>query len=345
MPQKTFTPDAPALPMNYPSFVFRMLREEGHSADALLANTGLNASHLGDPHFRSGYQPLRQLLLNAIAETGEPHLGVRLALRFQPTYIGLPAYAAMNAPSFEAGLAVLSRFFPLNFPAFDLSVVDGPSTQPAEEAALRLRSKFPLIGLEYFSFSSALIAINGLLQAMLRVDTVALRAEMTADQPEGWQGIDPTLGFPVRFQASENRLVFPAELKSRLLPGADPLNHERLVALCEAAASEASYLATPVTQVTSLLEDAQTYRLPLSEVAARLGYSERGLRRDLERCGTSYRKLVDQIRLQHAREMLLNTTLPIQTIAERLGFESPSNFGRSFKRWTGITPKAFRHRP
>lgn len=91
MARKVFTPEDPALPMNYPGFVFRTLRDRGHPASALLAETGLDEGHLSDPDFRCGFQPLRRLLLNAINEAQNPHLGVDLALEFQPTYIGLPA--------------------------------------------------------------------------------------------------------------------------------------------------------------------------------------------------------------------------------------------------------------
>jgi AraC-like DNA-binding protein len=92
----------------------------------------------------------------------------------------------------------------------------------------------------------------------------------------------------------------------------------------------------------ALLDKHPDGAMPLSAVALALGYSERGLRRQLERSGTSYRKLVDEARAQRARDLLATTALPIQTIAFALGFETPSNFGRSFKRWTGTTPNAFR---
>ena len=74
-----FTHDDPALPATYPGFVFRVLRNEGHEAERLLAQTGLTAEHFADPNFRCGYAPLRRLLLNAIEETRDTHLGVRLA--------------------------------------------------------------------------------------------------------------------------------------------------------------------------------------------------------------------------------------------------------------------------
>ena len=342
MAMKTFTPDDPALPTNYPGFVFRTLREEGFTADELLAETGLDETHLSDPHFRCGFQPLRRLLLNAIERTRDPDLGVMLALKFQPTFIGLPAYTAMNARRFKDGLDVLKRFFFLNFPAFEFRLVEEQSGLHAGEAAVGLRSKFPFDDIEYFGFSSAIVAINGLLKAMLQADHAASRAEMTIRQPDNWPAIEARIGFPFRFDAPENQIIFPEALLDRPLPGADPINHARLLGLCEQFAAEMPFVTTPVTQVMAALEGAKSLSVSLSDVAADLGYSERGLRRQLDRSGTSFRKMLDQVREQRARKLLSGSTQPIKTIAGALGFESSSNFARSFKRWTGLTPNAFR---
>jgi len=342
MARNVFTPDDPALPMNYPGFVFRKLRDEGYPACTLLAGTGLEETLLSDPHFRCGFQPLRRLLLNALEQSGDPHLGVKLALQFQPTYIGIPSYTAMNAARFKDGLEVLSRFFFLNFPAFEFRLIEGETGFEAEEAAIRLRSKFPFDDIAYFGFSSAIVAINGLLKAMLRSGRVATRADMAVSTPDGWIGMDARIGFPIRFGAAENQIIFSKALLERPLPGADPINHARLVGLCEQFAAEMAFQATPVTQVVAFLEDAPTLTMSLSDVAAALGYSERGLRRKLAQSGSSYRKLLDQVREQRARTFLSGSTHPVKTIAGALGFETSSNFARSFKRWTGLTPKAFR---
>jgi len=342
MPRKVFTPDDPALPMNYPGFVFRTLREEGYPVDALLADTGLGEMRLNDPHFRCGFRPLRRLFLNAIEQTGDPNLGIRLALQFQPTYIGLPAYTAMNAAHFKDGLDVLARFFFLNFPAFEIRLREAETGLEAGQTAICLRSKFPFEDIEYFGVGSAIVAINGLLNAMLRTDQVATRAEMAVTTPEGWSAVEDMIGFPIRFGAAENRIIFAKALLDRPLPGADPINHARLLGLCEQIAEEMAFKATPVTRVTAVLESAPTLAVSLADVAAELGYSERGLRRQLERSGISFRKLVDQVREQRARALLSGSAQPIKAIAGALGFGSSSNFARSFKRWTGLTPKEFR---
>lgn len=328
--------------MNYPGFVFRKLREEGFSADTLLAGTGLEETLLSDPHFRCGFQPLRRLLLNVLELTGDPGLGLKLGLQFQPSYIGIPAYTGMNAARFKDGLEVLATYFFLNFPAVEFSLVEEDTGLQAEEAAIRLRARFPFEDIECFAFSSAIVAINGLFKSMLQQDQVAIHAAMVVAAPDGWDAIETDIGFPIRFGAAENEIIFPKALLNQPLPGADPINHARLLELCEQLAAEMAFEVTPVTQVIAVLEGAEALTLPLSEVASNLGYSERGLRRQLDRSGTSYRQLVDQVREARARALLSSSTQPIKSIAGALGFESSSNFARSFKRWTGLTPKAFR---
>jgi len=182
MNHRNFTPEDPALPMTYPGFVFRVLCTEGHAPSALLSGTGLTADSFADPNFRRGFAPLRRLLLNAIEQSGDPHLGIRLAKKFQPTFFGLPAYAAMNAGRFRDGLEVLNRFFFLAFPAVEFRFPDEGAELNDGDVAVRLRPKFPFTGIEYFASLSALVACAGLFRAIIRMDDVVSRVETTTSE-------------------------------------------------------------------------------------------------------------------------------------------------------------------
>ena len=46
--------------------------------------------------------------------------------------------------------------------------------------------------------------------------------------------------------------------------------------------------------------------------------------------------------IRQAKSLLLTTTLPVQQIADRLGFRNQSHFGTFFRREVGAGPKAFR---
>ncbi|ADM10392.1 Transcriptional Regulator, AraC family protein [Parvularcula bermudensis HTCC2503] len=312
------TESGPSCPITYPGFVFRTLRQDGHHAEALLAGTGLTAEAFDDGKARIEYQVLGRLMHNAVALTGDPHLSLRLAQRFDAQYIGLPAFAAMSAPSFVEGLRVMQRFFSLIFSAIEFTLPEEDAPQCRDEVAICLRSTAALENAGFGANISALIGSANLLNRMLRTHSVVCRAETRARQPDGWETIAIDIGFPISFECNEDRLFFPQALLSQPLPGADPINHPHLLALCEDLVTSIGSDETPAKRVLRFLEEGDNLSRSLGETAAALGYSERGLRRQLEMAGTSFRRLVDEIRQRRAQELLGRSSHPISLIAQDL---------------------------
>lgn len=79
-------------------------------------------------------------------------------------------------------------------------------------------------------------------------------------------------------------------------------------------------------------------------VATPLNISPRHLRRKLNQEGTSYEQLVDEVRKESAIRMIGEGQLSLTSIAYELGFLDPSSFTRAFRRWTDMSPTAFRRR-
>lgn len=80
---------------------------------------------------------------------------------------------------------------------------------------------------------------------------------------------------------------------------------------------------------------------PLSEVTNTLRLSQRTMHRKLEREGTSYQKIKDEIRRDTALTLLIKQKLPVQKVSEIIGFSEARSFTRAFKRWTGLSPREF----
>jgi AraC-like DNA-binding protein len=80
----------------------------------------------------------------------------------------------------------------------------------------------------------------------------------------------------------------------------------------------------------------------LGDIASRLALSERTLRRRLRALGTSYNRILQDVRSATAKECLRDSTLTMESIAWRLGYTETANFRHAFKRWTGQSPQAFR---
>ena len=81
-----------------------------------------------------------------------------------------------------------------------------------------------------------------------------------------------------------------------------------------------------------------------TEIAGHLHMSESSLRRRLQKESTSYQALKDEVRCDIAIDKLLHENAKVADLAEYLGFTEPSSFVRSFKGWTGSTPKAYKER-
>ncbi|MFT5082979.1 MAG: AraC-like DNA-binding protein [Lentisphaeria bacterium] len=98
-----------------------------------------------------------------------------------------------------------------------------------------------------------------------------------------------------------------------------------------------------VDKVRNILKRDVSGAMPSADaVASQLNVSVTTLRRQLQKDNTSYQRLKDECRMEAAFHYLSCLELSNNDIAENLGFDEPSAFFRSFKKWTGQTPGEYR---
>ena len=148
-------------------------------------------------------------------------------------------------------------------------------------------------------------------------------------------------GSMARFDAAQTAIVFPRDQLSRPIAGADPAIHERLQKDLAAL-----WLAGDLDLLTKLRRLLRTELIggttSLHEISAKLGLSGRTLDRHLRSAGVSFQGVLNETRVEYARQVLSNTRLPIGQIASVVGFADPSVFTRAFNQHTGMTPRAWR---
>ncbi len=83
-------------------------------------------------------------------------------------------------------------------------------------------------------------------------------------------------------------------------------------------------------------------RPSVEKVAEAMRMSPRTLQRRLSEQQTSYQKLLDDVRDNMARRLLLDTDLDAGEIAFLLGFDELNSFTRAFHGWQGATPARWR---
>jgi AraC-like DNA-binding protein len=80
----------------------------------------------------------------------------------------------------------------------------------------------------------------------------------------------------------------------------------------------------------------------MSAVAQKMGVSRQTLFRRLKEEGTTFEKVLDDLRHTLARDYLSAKKVSVNETAYLVGFSEPAAFSRAFKRWTGKSPGEMR---
>lgn len=148
---------------------------------------------------------------------------------------------------------------------------------------------------------------------------------------------------PIRHGCARSELVMDARDLDKPQRHAEPRLQQVLERQLENLVLQLPEPRSFLTQVKKIVAD----RLPEAEpdvgyVAAKMHMSSRTLQRRLTDEGTSFAKLLAEVRRDMACEMLHNERTTIHEVAFALGFVEVPAFYRAFKRWTGKTPAEYR---
>jgi AraC-like DNA-binding protein len=105
-----------------------------------------------------------------------------------------------------------------------------------------------------------------------------------------------------------------------------------------------SHLANRIREMLNrMLEDPRRARLPLETELSKLGYSYPHLCRLFKKSfGISPLTYYNNLRMEHARQLLRDTLSPINEVALHVGIANAAYFTRLFTQCTGQTPRDYR---
>ncbi|MCB1689537.1 MAG: AraC family transcriptional regulator ligand-binding domain-containing protein [Halioglobus sp.] len=84
--------------------------------------------------------------------------------------------------------------------------------------------------------------------------------------------------------------------------------------------------------------------LTIDSLAQELGISRRTLQRRLSALGSSFKKILQDVREEQSRRYLDDPRLAVTEIALLLGYSDQASFSNAFKAWCGCAPTEYRHR-
>ena len=151
-------------------------------------------------------------------------------------------------------------------------------------------------------------------------------------------------GVPVRFRQPGYEVLFPAAIAEVSLRNTNPEMARFVDRYAERLLEALPGTGEVTARVLELIgEDLEAGPPSLAEVADALVLSPRTLQRRLVAEGTSLVALIERARRGRA-EALVDAGVPLAEVAYLLGYSGQAAFQRAFRRWTGITPAAYRRR-
>jgi AraC-like DNA-binding protein len=150
---------------------------------------------------------------------------------------------------------------------------------------------------------------------------------------------------PLRFAAGTNSMIFDRTDAARPMQAADEALSSIVRRRLDKVLTEREVRASaPLAERVRHLIVTQLGHAPLTPdaVARTLAVSRRTLSRRLADEGTSFRAILDGVRREFACALLQDRSLSIGDITFFLQYSEAAVFTRSFRRWTGQTPREFR---
>ena len=312
---------------------------ESRNVDAAPIRRLFGRTRLEDPNTRVPEAVTETAWRLAATLTGDEALGIHLAESLPRGALDLIEYALRSSPSLEKGLERLARYGRL------LSDRVAARTHRKGESLLFLVHDTATTPLHpartEFALAVALKLARDSYGSGHHAGPRLLRASRTGQHC----GASAVLPRRVRFAAGSSSMSLSASDGSRPMREADAalagIIRRRLEnALGDRDRSSAGELSTRVRRV--LVERLGQSVLTLDAVATTLAVSRRTLTRRLAEERASFRQILDDVRRDFARALLQDRSLSIGDIAFFLQYSEPAAFHRSFRRWTGQTPSAFR---
>jgi AraC-like DNA-binding protein len=313
------------------------VRGRGGSLRDALAGTGMTWRQLLDEKRLISFHPARTLILSAKRLTKCSSLGLEFGQSVEMAAHGVAGTAVAASRDVLRVVEAAIRYRSLRGRAAEFG-----SAQGRDFLALLMREPFDLGEIRTF---------------MLEVQAAMLDRIMTTVAGEPLAGIEYRFPYPppawageysrwlsgeVRFGARQMEVRVPRKILRLRNVMADERSRavvtppvERELALQRSGSDFAG-------QIRRRLSEQQGHYPSVQRLADEFNMSSRTLLRKLRQDGFTYQGLLDEARKEVAEWYLLKTRVPVEAIAERLGYVDASGFSRAFRRWFGKPPGKFR---
>ncbi|MFN2166999.1 MAG: AraC family transcriptional regulator, partial [Anaerolineae bacterium] len=173
-------------------------------------------------------------------------------------------------------------------------------------------------------------------------DFQPLSVAMVRGRPRCARELARYFACPVKYGSPHNCIAFRSTQVQKFLPRQNPAMAQASDEVAQRYIMNMDRHDVLTRARVGLIELLASGEPTRGALAGHLHMSERTLARRLRDGGSGFRELLDEVRRELGLGYIRQSAYSVTDIAYLLGFSDPSNFARSFRRWTGSSPSAYR---
>jgi AraC-like DNA-binding protein len=309
----------------------------GLARDELLEAAGLTAEQLRDPDARIPLSTVARLWRSVSERLPDPALGLHLGATARARELGLVGYTLVFSRTVGAALRRFARYSRI---MSDALVVHLDATPEATWVRLdvqpALRAFRPAADARLAALISVLRQISGSRLAPLTV-------QFPYRQPAEVSAYQDFFRAPLEFGAPSTACLLGADDLARPVITSDESLAGYLEQLADQVLGTLGAERTVGDQVRRVLWRELSEGAPnLARTARALGLGARTLQRRLRAEHTTFGAVLARLRREMAQPLLRDGDLAVSEVAFLVGYEDVGAFQRAFRKWFGLSPRAFR---
>ncbi|MFT4714465.1 MAG: AraC-like DNA-binding protein [Candidatus Azotimanducaceae bacterium] len=329
--------DKRAVPMAQVVSVVQALTARGYSQEQALVGTGLIPADLDNLDLRVSYRQRIQQLSNMLMLIDNGGFWLDYPAEVSISDYGLLGYAMMSSATLEKAVQIGVKYHRMAGSLFDLAFV-----KEEQHAVLRLDEVLAKDDVGQYVTESLFVGLTPLIGLLIGESFQPTEVHFDYPQPAYAAKFEAAFGCPVYFEKPFCEFHFDVELLTHALAEADSNTALTCEESCRKILSQLDIGVDIISNICHLLLSTPGEFPKLDAIANKLSIGTRTLRRRLKGLGTSYQKILDDVKKELAIEYLQTTTLSVQEISDLLGYSEVTNFRRAFVKWVHLSPYQYR---
>jgi AraC-like DNA-binding protein len=317
---------------------YARVKAGGIDGQPLLKKANLTLAQIKDPAQRLRARDQIGFMNLAATALGDSLFGFHLAQPVDLREFGFLYYVSASSGTLGEALQQLARYTSSVNESVSLKVLDGAPV------GVRLHYVGVSRHLDRHQMEFVVTLLVRLCRQLTGLNLVPTNVRLVHRRDDKVPELTKFFGRKVEFGAAVDEVSFASNLRSAPVVSADHHLNKLLIRYRE----ESIYRRPNYRgSFRSEVENAIVLLLPhgkaqVSEIARRLGVSQRTLARRLSAEGLTFSDVLEALKVDLAERYLADRNLTISQIAWLLGYQEVSSLTHAFKRWTGKTPRVAR---